>query len=57
MDNVQTETVINLELTVNETNLIINALRELPHRVVDGVLQKVINQAQGQFKPVNQTAQ
>lgn len=58
MDNVQTESVITLELSVSEVNLVLGALRELPHRVVDGVLQKVVTQAQGQFKPpASQTAQ
>jgi hypothetical protein len=60
MDNVQTETVITLELSVSEVNLVLGALRELPHRVVDNVLQKVVTQAQGQFKqssPAPLTAQ
>lgn len=60
MDNVQTETIVTLELNVNEVNLVLGALRELPHRVVDGVLQKVVMQAQGQIKqavPAPQTAQ
>lgn len=48
MDNVQTESVITLELSVSEVNLVLGALRELPHRVVDQTLNKVIMQAQKQ---------
>lgn len=48
MENVQTETLITLELNVNEVNLVLGALRELPHRVVDQTLNKVIMQAQKQ---------
>ena len=48
MENVQTETVITLELNINEINIVIGALRELPHRVVDQTLNKVIMQAQKQ---------
>ena len=48
MENVQTETVIRLELNINEINIVLGALRELPHRVVDQTLNKVIMQAQKQ---------
>lgn len=48
MENVQTETVITLELNLNETNIVIGALRELPYRVVDLLLNKVVTQAQKQ---------
>ena len=48
MENVQTETVITLELNINEINIVLGALRELPHRVVDQTLNKVIMQAQKQ---------
>jgi len=49
MNNVVTETVITLELNVNEINLVLGALRELPHRLVNDVLNKVIAQAQNQI--------
>ena len=49
MNNVVTETVITLELNVNEVNLVLGALRELPHRLVNDVLNKVIAQAQSQM--------
>ena len=48
MENVQTETLITLELNINEINIVLGALRELPHRVVDQTLNKVIMQAQKQ---------
>lgn len=46
MDNVQTETVVTLELSINETNVVLTALRELPHRVVADLITKVVAQAQ-----------
>lgn len=49
MDNVQTESVVTLELSVNEVNLVLGALRELPHRVVDATLNKIVKQAQTQL--------
>ena len=48
MENMQTETLITLELNINEINIVLGALRELPHRVVDQTLNKVIMQAQKQ---------
>jgi hypothetical protein len=53
MDNVKTETVITLELDINEVNLVLGALRELPHRIVNDVLNKVIAQAQTQVPQQN----
>ena len=49
MNNVTTETVITLELNVNEVNLVLGALRELPHRIVNDTLNKVVAQAQSQI--------
>ena len=51
MDNVQTENVITLVLDLNEVNLVLGALRELPHRVVNDLLNKVVAQAQKQVPP------
>lgn len=39
---------VKVELTVQELNVIMGALQELPHRVVDGLLRKIIGQAQPQ---------
>ena len=49
MNNVTTETVITLELSVNVVNLVLGALRELPHRIVNDTLNKVVAQAQSQM--------
>ena len=48
MENVQTETIIKLEVNVNDYNLIVAALRELPHRVSDELIKNVVSQAQKQ---------
>ena len=39
---------VKVELTVQELNVIMGALQELPHRVVDGLLRKIVGQAQPQ---------
>jgi hypothetical protein len=39
---------ISLELRVPEVNTILAALGELPHRVADPILRKVVEQAQKQ---------
>ena len=39
---------ISIELNVQEVNTIILALGELPHRVADPILRKVVEQAQKQ---------
>lgn len=45
---VQTVTV---EVDVNELNMILGGLQELPHRVVDALLRKLMQQAQAQLAP------
>jgi hypothetical protein len=42
--------VLKLEVNVNEVNLILQALAELPHRVADPVIRKVFTQAQEQIQ-------
>jgi len=39
---------ISIELHVQEVNTILAALGELPHRVADPILRKVVEQAQKQ---------
>lgn len=39
---------LTLELGLNEVNVILSALAELPHRVADPVIRKVFAQAQQQ---------
>ncbi|CAB4142949.1 hypothetical protein UFOVP447_56 [uncultured Caudovirales phage] len=41
---------VTLEVNVNELNVIIGALQELPHRVVDGLLRKLIDSAKAQLQ-------
>lgn len=41
---------VSLELTVNELNVILTALQELPHRAVDSLLKNILAQAQEQLK-------
>ena len=42
--------VINIEVSVQEINTILAALGELPHRVADPILRKLVEQAQKQMK-------
>jgi len=41
---------VTIELTVNEVNVVLGALGELPHRVSDPVIRKVFAQAQQQLQ-------
>jgi hypothetical protein len=45
---VQQEQVFTLALTANEVNTVLAALQELPHRLVDPILKKIVEQAQQQ---------
>lgn len=49
MQNQQTPTV-TLTVDVNELNIIMGGLQELPHRIVDPLLKKLFEQAQNQLK-------
>lgn len=40
--------LINLELNVNEVNLLLQALQELPYRVSNQMIRKITEQAQAQ---------
>jgi hypothetical protein len=40
---------VTLEVNVNELNIIMGGLQELPHRVVDPLLKKLFQQAQAQL--------
>jgi len=44
------EPALNIQLTVQEVNIVLGALQELPHRVVDPVLKKIVAQAQSQMQ-------
>lgn len=43
-------TTVKFDLDINETNVILAALQELPHRVADPILRKIMQQAQEQIK-------
>jgi hypothetical protein len=49
-----TEQTVKLEVNVNELNVILGALQELPHRISDPVLKKVFSQAQEQMQQQSQ---
>lgn len=40
---------VSFELNVNEVNVILASLQELPHRVADPILRKLVDQAQAQL--------
>ena len=42
---------VTLEVDINELNIIMSGLQELPHRVVDQVIRKILAQAQAQLQP------
>lgn len=44
------EATVKIELTVQEVNVIFAALQELPHRVVDGLIKNIAQQAQSQLQ-------
>lgn len=41
---------VNLTLDVNELNVVLASLQELPHRVADPLLRKLMQQAQEQLQ-------
>jgi hypothetical protein len=45
------EPVVKLELAVNDINLILAALQELPHKIADPMLRKIMEQANTQLAP------
>lgn len=46
----QQQPVVTVEVNVNEVNVILGALAELPHRVADPLIRKVFGQAQEQLQ-------
>jgi len=63
VENVETETptveaqaqpaaapTVSLTMDINELNVIVAGLQELPHRVVDAIIKKLIQQAQEQLQ-------
>lgn len=48
-ENQQVAPTVTLTVDVNELNIIMGGLQELPHRVVDPLLKKLFQQAQAQL--------
>jgi hypothetical protein len=42
------EVIIQFELTLDEANLILAALQELPHKAVNTLIQKIVQQGNSQ---------
>jgi hypothetical protein len=42
---------VSLELAVNDVNLVLAALQELPHKIADPLLRKIMEQANNQLAP------
>jgi hypothetical protein len=47
------EPTLTLNVNINEINVILAALAELPHRVSDPIMRKLMEQAQGQLPKPN----
>lgn len=45
------EPVVKLELAVNDINLVLAALQELPHKIADPMIRKIMEQANTQLAP------
>ena len=45
------EPAVKLDLLVNDVNLILAALQELPHKIADPLLRKIMEQANAQLAP------
>lgn len=48
--------MIKLELTVDETNAIINSLAELPYKLSNDLIQKIVQQARPQAQAMQQSS-
>jgi hypothetical protein len=46
----QQQPEVTLRVTVQELNMVMASLQELPHRVADPILRKLMQQAQEQLK-------
>ena len=42
--------VVTIQLDINELNVVFASLQELPHRIVDPILRKLMQQAQSQLQ-------
>ena len=48
---------LKISLTIDEINIVLTGLSELPHKMVNSVISKIISQSQLQLKPVNETTE
>ena len=46
----QQQPEVSLRVTVQELNMVMASLQELPHRIADPILRKLMQQAQEQLK-------
>jgi hypothetical protein len=49
MTNISNETIVNFSVSINELNIILAGLRELPHRISDEILKKLMENVQTQI--------
>lgn len=52
IETIETKAVepnVKLDLTVNDVNLVLAALQELPHKIADPMIRKIMEQAQAQL--------
>lgn len=47
----QQEQTLRFEVSIQEFNVILGALQEIPHRIADPILKKIFGQAQNQISP------
>jgi hypothetical protein len=50
IEDQQPQQTVNLSLGINDLNIVMAALQELPHRVADPVLRNLMGQAQAQLQ-------
>lgn len=49
-DQPQAQPTVNIALNINELNVILASLQELPHKVADPLLRNIMGQAQSQLQ-------
>ena len=50
LESKPSEPELSLGVTVQELNILLSSLQELPHRIADPILKKLVQQAQAQLK-------
>lgn len=49
-DQPQAQSTVNIALNINELNVVLASLQELPHKVADPILRNIMGQAQSQLQ-------